>query len=321
MAEPDHAGWKDGASGGGRSTTFVFEHKVFALPEARFRMCANGRDPALFAMLGDLEVALPIDTIAREFAIEHASADASLLDLIGRSLKFVREIRPGDSIPNEVLDGSASWSVQDIHRQRAQARLTIQLASWINGAETVVAQGDHLAMLADDPKTKERVQQAFELMAERLGFGRENKQKVVDRVEQFARELAYIEALRDRYGLVREVGAKIKGLAGAYKRERTIAEDLVRLQSLMRHPINEFDHIFTESDAQSGEILSVMMNLTSQIAYVRETRDELHTRLMEWDPLIAQWGKLVIERSEVTEAAIRALYRFLAPRYAARKSW
>ena len=38
---------------------------------------------------------------------------------LARSLSFVLEIRAGDSIPNELLDGSASWAIEPRHVERA----------------------------------------------------------------------------------------------------------------------------------------------------------------------------------------------------------
>ena len=45
-------------------------------------------------------------------------------DLFARGVRFVKEIRPKDSIPSELLDGTASWSYEERHNASARARST-----------------------------------------------------------------------------------------------------------------------------------------------------------------------------------------------------
>ena len=61
--------------------------------------------------------------LRREFDLGDESNDAKLLDSVAKSLKYVKQIRPNDLIPQEILDGTASWSVEDRHRAVARDRL------------------------------------------------------------------------------------------------------------------------------------------------------------------------------------------------------
>ncbi len=106
-----------------RSTHFLFEHKVFTLKGARFALTEDGSTPAFHVELGTLIASLPLGTLRGEFASIAIRRMTSLLTVVEKSLRFVREIRPGDSIPRELLDGTASWSVEERHRLRAKAHL------------------------------------------------------------------------------------------------------------------------------------------------------------------------------------------------------
>lgn len=63
------------------------------------------------------------------FHIVQGSHDDVLIDKAEAALHFVPDIRPGDEIPNEILDGSASWTVARRHQQIARDRLQVQMLS------------------------------------------------------------------------------------------------------------------------------------------------------------------------------------------------
>ena len=94
-----------------------------------------------------------------------------------------------------------------------------------------------------------------------------------------------------------------------------------QMQKLFRTPMTEYQTIFDQVDAQSGEILSLMRNLDSQIAFTRKQRDELHTRFMDWEELLVKWVDVTIERSNANEQLIKTTYRFLAQRYLKTNVW
>jgi len=71
----------------------------------------------------------------------------------------------------------------------------------------------------------------------------------------------------------------------------------------------------------TGEIVSVLKKFDAQVEFVRDMRDDLHTRLMAWDDVIAQWDGLEVIKGEVQENAIKAMYRFAARNYPQRQDW
>lgn len=302
-----------------RSTHFDFQHAVFKVQGACFLLASDG-EPSIKMTFGEMEALVAIKSLASEFDLE-GTADGILLDKVVAGLRFVKVIYPGDSIPREILDGSASWSVEERHHAVARGRLTLQISTWLSGDEQVISDLDSLMQLVEDPAVKIKVNTAIGEIAARLGLPPERKQEVMDRVDQVVRELAYIEALRERYRAIKNIHAKLKEFLKLYKRDRTIQEELMRIERLIRRPDDEFNSIFDQVDAQSGEIISLLRNLENQIAFIRASRDDLHEKMMIWDDLIELWATLPVERSIEIEGKLRDLYRFLARHFIVEKQW
>jgi len=306
-------------SGGGRSTHFDFQHPVFRVPGACFLLASDG-EPSIKMMFGDMDALVAIKSLAAEFNLD-GTVDGMLLDKVVAGMRYVKVIYPGDSIPREILDGTASWSVEERHHILARGRLTLQISTWLSGEEKVISDYESLMQLVEDPAVKVKVTQAIGEIAARLGLPPDRKNEVMDRVDTLVRELAYIEALRDRYKTITNVHSKLHDYIRLYKRDRTIEEELIRIERLIRRPIQEFNSIFDQVDAQSGEIISLLRNIESQITFIRSSRDDLHEKMMLWDETIAIWSVLPVERSTENENKIRELYRFLARHYIVQKQW
>ena len=155
----------------------AFNHSFFASVEGgHFRMSEQTKEPVFVVDLGENnEVSLPFPGIKREFELDADSNDAKMLDLIAEGLNYVKVLRPGDRIPTELLTGEASWEITDAHRTIAYQRLTLQMVTWLSGDEVTITNPEELAQVADDPKTKDKVNEAFGQAAEELGFGRDQK--------------------------------------------------------------------------------------------------------------------------------------------------
>ncbi|HTH96766.1 MAG TPA: hypothetical protein VL574_05070 [Stellaceae bacterium] len=302
-----------------RSTHFIFDHQVFTVKAARFVIGSDGQ-PAMIMRLGDIEAALTIKSLRQEFKLD-GTADDELLDKVIKGLAYVKIIRPNDSIPSEILDGSASWRIEDRHHDIAKGRLTVQISTWLSGEEQIISDEAALLQIAEDPAIKTRVQAAFTEIAARLGLPADKKQEVIDRIEILANELAYIEALRDRFSALRALRKKVADFHHLYRRDRSFDEEISRIENLMRRPFGEIETIFDQVDAQSGEIISMLRNIQSQIDFIRMSRDELHGKMMLWDDLLPEWEKIKVERSLENEAVMRGLYRFLARHFNIEKAW
>jgi hypothetical protein len=300
-----------------RSTHFLFEHKVFTLKGARFALTEDGSAPAFHVELGALVASLPLGTLRIEFNIARDSNDGALLAVVEKSLRFVKEIHPGDSIPCELLDGSASWAVEDRHRLRAKAHLWAQA---IGTAETAGAKDDVLEAFVDRPETKAKLQAAAKALATKLGYEM-TAESVLARLDDLGRELAYTEALQERCGDVLNIVTKVNQLARVYRSDRAIVDELSRIRTLMLKPIELYDGIFARLIRRQEKIEEAIGHFHERVELIREQRDDVHQSLMLWDPILSGWKIIEMSRCNDTETKITNLYRFIARHYLTSQSW
>ena len=291
-----------------------------AVPDGYFHK-SSAQDVVYALRLGDVDVSLPVSGIRKEFQIEDGSADGQMLDQIVRALDFVASLRVGDPLPLEVLTGEPSWEITAAHRLRAYQRLTLQLATWITGEERVCTSAEELNQIAEDPNNKRKWNEAFDEAAKRLGFEENGRDQVMALVSSLAEELAYIEALRDRYELIQPMDQGVQRLRRLYAREnsvREIADAVARLVGIAKERLTTS---FDEIDAQTGEILSVLKKPAQQVRYIRKMRDTLYCSLIAWTDILERWHKAAPKRDESNVTLLRDTYRFLAPRYMPVVEW
>lgn len=305
-------------------TTFAFEHRVFSLEGSYFDLDKSNR--ARFHMpLGDMMAAVEISTLYDEFKIDRESPDGQLLQIVTDSLRFVRQIRVNDAIPTEILDGTASWSVQDSHAQIAEARVTAQLITWLTGREEIIHDLGVLMKIVEDPENKEKLQTAFTDIAKRLKLGPEGKDQVVANINQFGHELSYIQALKDHFDELAKIGGKIKRAQGALHGDRASLDELGRVEALFTPALNKVEMQFEQLEASTCEILSVLARFDTHIELVRDARDDLHNQFLIWQELIGIWDEVparaLDERSNELHRAIKRSYQFLAQNFTQAQSW
>jgi len=305
-----------------KSTLFDFKHSAFNLKTCVFRLDAQSGQALMVVSLDSLNASIPVAKLKQSFGIDEGSPDDKLIQLLAKALKYVKEIRPGDSIPSEVLDGKASWLVDPKYLAFARAKITMQLVHWMQG-QTFESQDTGTVMaLADDPETKKRVQEAFGAIAEKLGFSHDRRGEVVDLVENLCRELSYIEALRDKLsGAARRLLSNLKSLQGVYARENNIADAIHRIQSILARPIKDFGVVFEEIDAGLGEILPTLRFFPQRVQYIREKRDKLREKYLVWEEILAMWDEVPIEFCAESSYAIQETYRFAASRFPQGQKW
>jgi hypothetical protein len=303
-----------------KSTHFIFDHKLFAIPDCFIAKDPNTDEAGLSLPLGEVRAFLPLVPLMKMFK-DMSEDDIRLLNVAANGLAHVREIRPGDSIPAEILDGSASWSVGPEHLDRARGQMLAALVA-IDGTPLPSAAIESGAKILEaDPKFASRRDAAFGILAERYGplGARANVQSVMDRV---ARELSYIEGLRDRYAFVAKVAARIQSASRVYKNAGTLSEEIYRVRILMKAPVDAFNLSFQNVDGQCAEIANVLRKPDEMVSFVRKNRDELHQRLMVWDRLVEQWkDEDAQKRSKRLEVLLLITYRFVARNFPATQEW
>lgn len=300
----------------------TFEHAFFnKLEDAFFQRSDMTGEPVMVIKFAKNEVSLPFKGIRKEFGLAEDGADSKMLDQVAIALKFVKGVRIGDQLPKEMFSREASWQLSQRHVTIAYQRISVQLVNWMTGGQNLITDPEELLQLAADPQIKKTVNKAFGEAAEKLGLGRDHKEEVIQHVQSLAQELAYIEALRDRLRKIEMMEEKIQGLRRLYGRERSVLEVADQVARLGERALQDFEEQFLEVDAQTGEILSVLRNLDSQIAYIRDKRDDIHARLMAWDDILTEWELVQVKVGPEKPELLRRAYHFLAPRFMMVNEW
>ena len=299
-------------------------HRVFVMfGDPLFRRAESDGEPVMVVHLGEKEAAIPLVALQREFHIEDDSDDGRMLDLVVQSFDFVAGMRLGDPLPPEILSGEASWEPDAVHLQIANARLQWQLVTWLNsgtGADTEHLDAEALLQVADDPARRQSVQQAFAKAAEALGLA--DSAAVIGLVEELARELAYIEALRDRLLRRAKVMAeKLARIAKAFRGDASHLETLTQVRRLAATALKQISGRFDELDAQTGEVMSALRNTESQRSFIRSNRDWLYRSQRAWQLLLAEWERAGIGSDEGILDLLNRTYQFLAVRFMPVTEW
>ncbi|MHB1206200.1 MAG: hypothetical protein ACYCZX_11565 [Rhodospirillaceae bacterium] len=305
---------------GPRNTHFDFQAKVFQAPGACFMIKGREKQPMFVVEMGGGQGIISLKDLRRTFFIEAGSHDDKLIDRAAAGLHYVPDIRPGDEIPNEILDGSASWTVARRHKQIARDKIQVQLLSWMSGAPVSYASQEDLKKILASEESKRGLKDAFSRAAVALGFQASESEKVLDRVETLARELCYIEALRERAQDVSKIQINLETLTKVYSADLRVSADISRMKILIVKGINELRDILDNIDAESADVMGALMSIEYIIKAVRKARDDLHHILMEWDPAMARWQNLNMVKSQEIDKAMSVTYQFLAQRFSTGKS-
>ncbi len=246
-----------------------------------------------------------------------------MLGLIAAALDFVAGLRPGDPLPAEVLSGEASWDPSAAHFRLANARLQLQLVAWLRpdaGSQAMPLDTQALLAAADNPVLRQQVQEAFGKAAEALS--QPSPEAVVALVEDLARELAYVEALRERLlGRVQGMAVKLERLTHGWRGDAAQLETLTQVRRLTGVALRQINQRFAELDAQTAEVMSALRNLENQRAFIRSNRDWLYRTQRAWQPVLLDWDNAGFGFDEHTRLLLVRTYQFLAPRFMAVTEW
>ncbi len=303
-----------------RSTHFDFQARVFQAPGAHFILKGQPKEPMFAVDMGAGQGYVTLENLRKTFLIEEGGHDGKLIERAAEGLKYVPDIRPGDEIPNEVLDGTASWTVAKRHKQIARERMQVQLLSWMNG--TPIGQGgrEDIQKIVSSDESKKALVDAFKRAALAMGLEENQSEEVVDYIETLARELCYVEALRERSLEIRKIRLSLEKLTKVYSDDIRTSADIGRIKILIAKGLSELDDILANVDAESADILGALMSIDEVVRSVRKARDNLHYILMEWDPVIAKWKNLQLVRSQEIDRALSTTYQLLAQRFETGKS-
>ncbi len=299
-----------------------FSHKFFtSFDDLYFRLTDSQEPVAVVKLAKTNDAILAFDGIKKEFGLPSDSDDAKMLDRVAEALQYVTGLRVGDELPKEITCGEASWEPSERHFVIAKQRLTMQLVTWLTGDEHIFTTVEELMMMAEDPQVKKNINLAFSEAAAELGLGRDQRDQVVAQIESLAKQLAYLEALRDIFNEIRKIDEKIQGLRRIFGTDRTMVDTVDQVARLSQRCIQLFAENFDQIDAQTGEVMAMLKNITNQLEYIHKVRDELYRRLRPWERFILVWKTVYIARSDENISRIRDIYQFLAPRYMKVNDW
>lgn len=310
------------------TATCELSHRLFTqLGEPIFRRAATDATPVMAVRLGERDAAIPLRSLQKECGIRDDSPDGRMLQLIAESLDFVTGLRLGDTLPTEVLTGEASWEPEPAHLKLAATRLHMQLVEWLGsrsgpGSASEKPALDARALVGSEanPALRQQVQTAFDQAA--LALGLRDASEVVTLVENLARELAYIEALRDRLlRPVQDVAMKLRASDARARGSPERQETLTQVRRLAGRALKQIGGRFDELDAQTGEVMHALRNAESQRAFIRSSRDWLYRSQLAWDPLLRAWDKTPGIHHIAFPALLNRSYLFLAPRFMAVTEW
>ncbi|MBI3506016.1 MAG: hypothetical protein HY059_14335 [Proteobacteria bacterium] len=301
---------------------FEFANKVFKVENGVFHLDESTDEPVYTVDLGDVRASLTFATLRASFGVEPESPDGLLLADVKRALAFVRQVRAGDTFPSELLDGTASWKVDARHREVARGRVWVGLVTWMSGGhadETIRV--DEFAKIASSPEARARVQAGFGQLADTLGYPADRRGDVVEQLERLIDELAFVEALRERVALARRVVGMLRAFKVAFKRERTLTEELDRTILLAERPVAGLEKRLAAVDARSGDAPEALRHMAAHVKLVRETRDALHAQMMKWDAILTAWDGVTTVPDAETHRLIRNTYRFVARHFPVETAW
>jgi hypothetical protein len=297
-------------------------HPVFAtFRNPLFRRAESDNAAVMVIELGDKDAAIPLTLIQLAFGISAESSDGVMLGLITQSLDFVSCLRIGDPLPAEIVTGQASWQPDATHLRISNARLQWQLVNWLNdggGTDKASFAPQSLLQLADDPARRQLVQQAFAKAAHVLGLP--DGEAVVAQMEKLGRELAYIEALRER--LLRRVKAMVRKLdriAQSFCSDFWRRATITRVCQLAATALTRIGQRF--DDLQTGEVMAALRNTEGQQAFIRSNRDWLYVSQRAWQPLLVEWDAVSTSMNDEMVLLLNRTYRFLAPRFMPVTEW
>ena len=291
---------------------FNFNHKIFKIPGNRFALSASDHQPVLLMDVGEHAAAITFEALHQEFNLDPEGEDSKLLDLVAQGLKYVRDIRPGDTIPRELLDGSASWSVEDRHRERAKNGFMFRIA--LLGAPNggITKAPDNLGAFLESSDGKMFVQSGLDLIGQKIGLGEGRAPTVAQHADQIMRELAYIEGLRERYVHVSRIVDKLDQVAQHHSSERHFVDEIQRCKVLMGPPVKNFRDAFHDVDTRMKQVAETLKAVDEQVVFIRETRDRLHQKMLIWDELIEKWDFKIEGKSKHNRQMVQMTYQFVA---------
>jgi hypothetical protein len=304
--------------------TVQFHHPFFQTNAGGyFHLDQADRRPVYVINLGDQAGIVSIQSIRQELLLGDHGDDQAMLEAVSEALKFVDEIHMGDSLPNEIVNGEASWEPETRHRKIADQRVVAAMVKWSEKWDGPITDVEDLRQFTAQYVDQEKIARALRRLDETVGEEGHGLTRIQPVLKRLAKELSYIEAQRETLERIRRIGRileHVRRVGGGQSSDTHEVTSVLRLFKLM---MRSLDDRLASVDEQVREFLAAVSAHETLFEHIRSVRDDLRHQLMAWDETLSQWDSVTrkdIESTDITPK-IGDLYRFLAPRYAPTDDW
>ncbi len=304
--------------------TVQFNHPYFQTNVAGyFHLDQADRQPVYVVNLGDQAAIVSFRAIRQDILMGDDEADRAMLHAVSEALRFVREIHMGDTLPNEIVSGEASWEPEGRHRKTADQRVVAAMVKWSEGWDGSISDVEDLRKFTTEHVNQEKIALALRRLDKMVDDGSHGLTRIQPVLKRLAKELSYIEAQRETLQRIRRIGKileHIRRIGGGQAGDTEEVTSVLRLYKLMMAAL---DKVLASVDDQVVEFLAAVSEPETLFAHIRQVRDELRYQLMAWEEPLPEWdtvNRKNIDSFDVT-SKIGDLYRFLAPRFAPVDEW
>ncbi len=304
--------------------TVQFEHTFFRTnADGFFRLDETDRRPVYVINLGDQTGIVSFPAIRQELMVGDCIGDQAMLDAVGEALKFVRDIRIGDTLPSEIINGKASWRPEAHHQTIANRRVLAALVKWSEGRDESVTQPNNLQRFLAEHVDRAVISRALRRLDEEVGDDGQGLTNIQPVLMGLAKELSYIEALRETVGRVRRIGTLLDCVRYSSGSQANDAHEIAAVLRVFTHMMRSFDKKLKSIDDQVGDIVGAVSAHQSFRKHIRQARNQLRSELLAWDEPLAHWQSVTVQNLDLAEIApkVSELYRFLAPLYSPVDEW
>jgi len=303
----------------GDEVHFHFDSKLFGVPGIWFAKTADLRLAAMNIPMGDFTACVPMPTLMTNFNVHPGSNDHRMLRLIEDGLEYVKRITPGERIPREVLDGTASWTVEEKHHGLARAKLVLRLARTTGQGARLPATLTDLAAFGGSDEAGTLVSELIDKLPAEVLYGRD-RVEFTRAAEALVHETSYIEALRDKMTFLNKIHDHIGTARSRFESDRDLSDEIVMMQSLIRRPRNDCRTLLVEIDKVLDDVSGCLKNWFTFVERVRATRNALHKVSIDWAEIEEKWKRPPIQLEQLAPL-LRETYRFLALRHSGGAVW
>lgn len=198
------------------------------------------------------------------------------------------------------------------------SRLSVRLVNWLTGSDMDTMDPAAVLAISEDKEMADRVNQGLEKAANII---KKKKEEVIIRFENLAKELAYIEALRDYYISVYQVFGRLKQFQAIYSDDANFIQEIERMRQLMKPAVEKVRATFERIDLETMEVLPLIKSYEAKINLIRSIRDDLHLETTIWQDLMVIWEGIPDARCDDAKVGLQNTYKFLAKNFTVSHSW